>query len=39
MTTIYQNTINALQLQYDHQINCEVMDINKAGVYLIFQLL
>jgi len=31
MTTIYQNTINALQLQYDHQINCEVMDINKAG--------
>ena len=31
MTTIYQNTINALKLQYDHQINCEVMDINKAG--------
>ena len=31
MNTIYQNTINALQLQFDHQIDCEVMDINKAG--------
>lgn len=29
--TIYQNTIQALQLTYDHQIDCEVMDINKAG--------
>tara|TARA_A100000172_G_scaffold44533_1_gene27418 strand:- start:348 stop:938 length:591 start_codon:yes stop_codon:yes gene_type:complete len=29
--TIYQNTIQALQLTYDHQLDCQVMDINKAG--------
>jgi len=29
--TIYQNTIQALQLTYDHQLDFQVMDINKAG--------
>jgi len=29
--TIYQNTIEALKLTFDHQIDCEVMDINKSG--------
>lgn len=29
--TTYEDTLNALHTIYDHQLDCEVMDINKAG--------
>lgn len=29
--TTYENTLNALHTIFDHQLDCEVKDINKAG--------